>query len=1289
MTTDVQINGGGQPSHNGGGVIAPSVDDEAYAPTYAEAFPPLPIPGEGEGVPEEDVTSGGVTTAQWGPPSHKMSLRSSVVTQVFSVPLEERKFKEISEQQFGERPGRNQAKICVDIMAKTGVAIEMSLSKDQSLAFVITGKSDSVLLARKLVVQQLQTQASVQLKIPKDHHRFVLGPKAKRLGELELQTATKISIPRQDDLSEEIVITGTKEGIEKARHEILLISDEQAKLAFIRMPIPKIFHAFILGPNGQTLKEIVESTGARINIPPVSVMKDELTIAGEKEGVLRAEQAINAIWMSKKLIKTVAVEVKKSQHKYIIGPKGVNLGEILAHTGVAVEVPPLDSPSETITLRGDPDKLGIALTEVYAKANSVLIQDVQVPGWLHKFIIGPKGASIREINQQFTRVHIEFNDEQEKITLEGPPEEVEKATAAIVAKRQDLLSRMAFVDLKVDPKYHRHIIGRAGANVGRIKQETGVSIRIPPDESKSNIIRIEGSPEGVAKAKRELIDMVEKFDNERTKDILIDQRFHKAIIGAQGSNIKEIRDKFNQVQISFPDSSKQSDVVSLRGPKEDLDKCYKHLQHLAQEMSASSHKAEVHIFKEVIRNVIGKGGAKIRQIREETDTKIDLPKENSDSDVITITGKKENVEKAKTLIENIQKELANIKEIAVEIPQEYHTSLIGAKGRLIRSIMDECGGVLIRFPSENSKSNKVMIRGPKDDVDKAQAQLLELANERKESSFTAEVRAKPELHGFLIGRKGSSIKVVREQTGARVIFPSSSDPDQELITIVGKQDAVEKARKDLEAKISELANIVEVEINIDPKHHRYFTSRRAEALQQIARDCGGVSASFPRAASNSSKVVLKGAKDCIEAAKKRFEEIITDIENQITIEFIVPAKLHGNIMGSKGHRIQEITKEHNVQVKFPDRKNNEESAVVENGHKESSDNGEAAEGGEESTVGGGDKSPASPPRADVILITGLKDNCKAAKEAMRALLPITLEVEVPYDLHGQIIGQKGKDVRQMMEDHDVNISIPALDLHSDVIKVTGPPAKVESARLALKKRVEELEEERKQRELRSFRLEVTVPAKHHTKIIGRKGVEVSKIRQAHDVQIIFPSRDSEQVDVIIIVGLEENTHKAKDDLLSKVQEMEEMISEEVRIDPRVHPRIIGAKGRSIIKLMDDYKVDIKFPGRDAEENDLIVITGAEENVFDCRDQLLNMEEEYLQEAAEREEEYRPPPSSRTLDSAAGGLSFSSGGAPVNTAPAKGFVVRDAPWTLTNTVEEYPDLGAAAAKPATAAWPVRR
>lgn len=73
------------------------------------------------------------------------------------------------------------------------------------------------------------------------------------------------------------------------------------------------------------------------------------------------------LFAQRRLSSVVAVEVKKSQHKYIVGTKGQNLQEILADTGVSVEVPPLDTPSDTITLRGDADKLGMALTAVYTK----------------------------------------------------------------------------------------------------------------------------------------------------------------------------------------------------------------------------------------------------------------------------------------------------------------------------------------------------------------------------------------------------------------------------------------------------------------------------------------------------------------------------------------------------------------------------------------------------------------------------------------------------------------------------------------------------------------------------------------------------------------------------------------------------------------------------------------------------------------------------------------------------------------------------------------------------------
>lgn len=73
--------------------------------------------------------------------------------QVFHVPLEERKYKDIN--QFGEG---DQAKVCLDIMHKTGAHLELSMAKDQGLSIMVSGKHDAVMKARKEIVSRLQTQ---------------------------------------------------------------------------------------------------------------------------------------------------------------------------------------------------------------------------------------------------------------------------------------------------------------------------------------------------------------------------------------------------------------------------------------------------------------------------------------------------------------------------------------------------------------------------------------------------------------------------------------------------------------------------------------------------------------------------------------------------------------------------------------------------------------------------------------------------------------------------------------------------------------------------------------------------------------------------------------------------------------------------------------------------------------------------------------------------------------------------------------------------------------------------
>uniref|UniRef100_A0AAQ6ANH9 Vigilin n=1 Tax=Amphiprion ocellaris TaxID=80972 RepID=A0AAQ6ANH9_AMPOC len=1164
-------------------------EEEDALPTYKEAFPPLP---EKAASPEGTQETANAWTSKIRP------LKSSIITQVFHVPLEERKYKDIN--QFGEG---DQAKVCVDIMHKTGAHLELSLAKDQGLSIMVSGKLDAVMKARKEIVSRLQTQASATVGIPKEHHRFVIGKNGEKLQELELKTATKIQIPRPDDPSNQIKISGTKEGLEKAKHEILLISAEQDKRAVERVNIDKVYHPFITGAYNKLVGEMTQETGARINVPPPSVNKTEIVITGEKEQVALAVAMIKKIYED--------------------------------------------------------------------KANSYTVSSVSAPSWLHRFIIGKKGQNLAKITQQMPKVHIEFTEGEDKITLEGPTKDVQMVQSQIEAIVTDLVSRMDYAEISVDPKFHRHLIGKGGVNINRIKELHKVTVRIPPDNEKSNLIRIEGDPQGVQEAKKELLELASRMENERTKDLIIEQRFHRAIIGQKGEKIKEVRDKFPEVIINFPDPAQKSDIVQLRGPRNEVEKCSKFMQKIVAEMVENSFSVSVPIFKQFHRNIIGKGGSNIKKIREETNTKIDLPAENSNSEMIVITGKKANCEAARNRILAIQKELANITEIDVSIPSKLHNSLIGSKGRLVRSIMEECGGVHIHFPTEGSGIDKVTIRGPVEEVEKAKQQLLALAEEKQTKSHTAELHAKPEYHKFLIGKGGGNIRKVRDSTGARIIFPTPEDKDQELITVVGTEEAVREAQKELEELIKSLDNVVEDTMIVDPKHHRYFVARRGQVLRDLADEYGGVMVSFPRTGSQSEKVTLKGAKECVEAAKKRMQEIVEDLEAQVTIECVIPQKFHRSIMGPKGSRIQQITRDHNVQIKFPEREDPQEAPIQENGEA----NGEVKE----------PVDPNAPKKCDVIVISGRKERCEAAEEALKALVPVTIEVEVPFELHRYIIGQKGSGIRKMMDEFEVNIQVPAPEQQSDKISITGLANHLDRAKEGLLERVKELQAEQEDRALRSFKLTITVDPKYHPKIIGRKGAIITNIRTEHDVNIQFPEKTDENQDQITITGYEHKAIAARDAIQAIVNELEEMISENITLDSRVHARIIGARGKGIRKIMDEFKVDLRFPQSGAADPNLVTVIGRPELVDEAIDHLLNLEEEYMVDVVENEAKmaYMRPPggSAAAMDEQRG--------------PSKGFVVREAPWTTTNekapdmsSSEDFPSFGAPVATK-TSPWGPKR
>lgn len=77
-----------------------------------------------------------------------------------------------------------------------------------------------------------------------------------------------------------------------------------------------------------------------------------------------------------------------------------------------------------------------------------------------------------------------------------------------------------------------------------------------------------------------------------------------------------------------------------------------------------------------------------------------------------------------------------------------------------------------------------------------------------------------------------------------------------------------------------------------------------------------------------------------------------------------------------------------------------------------------------------------------------------------------------------------------------------------------------------------------------------------------------------------------------------------------VQDLDDLVKQDLPIDRRVHSRLIGRRGRNIRQIMDQFKVEIRFP-TESSDPDMVTIIGPEEKVQECSDYLLNIVEEYV------------------------------------------------------------------------------
>jgi predicted PilT family ATPase len=256
-------------------------------------------------------------------------------------------------------------------------------------------------------------------------------------------------------------------------------------------------------------------------------------------------------------------------------------------------------------------------------------------------LIGKNGTNIRELRQKFD---VDIQVDNGKVELKGPKAKSEAAKSHITALGKQWADEATHT-LKIEPKYHRELIGAQGAQINKLQTRYKVQIHFPrsarPGKDDQSVA--DGASEGGAKNARR---------------------------------------------------SQAEDEVVVRGPSKGADEARDEILSLLQYLKDNSHSATISVQQSQIPSLIGQGGKGMDELRQLTGAKIDVPgsrdtKDPSGQVEIQIKGTKAQVAQAKKLIEEKKQVFDQTVSKTLEVDKKYHSALIGGGGELPSNCSDQ------------------------------------------------------------------------------------------------------------------------------------------------------------------------------------------------------------------------------------------------------------------------------------------------------------------------------------------------------------------------------------------------------------------------------------------------------------------------------------------------------------------------------------------------------------------------------------------------------------------------
>lgn len=260
---------------------------------------------------------------------------------------------------------------------------------------------------------------------------------------------------------------------------------------------------------------------------------------------------------------TTSFDFPQKYANFLIGKRGENINKLREEFDVDIKV-----ENGKVEVKGPKAKADAARMRIInqgKKWEDETTHILKIPAQYHRELIGQRGNQVNRLQDRYN-VRVQFPrataiaDDQsvgesgsdagavrsgrpqqaaDEVLIKGPSKGADQARDEIMSLLQWVIDHSHSATISVAQSQVASLIGQRGREMDKLRADTGAQIDVPsandaPDASGRVQIRVKGTKQQVAEAKKVLQQRASEFDATVSKTIDVDKKHHKALIGGGG-----------------------------------------------------------------------------------------------------------------------------------------------------------------------------------------------------------------------------------------------------------------------------------------------------------------------------------------------------------------------------------------------------------------------------------------------------------------------------------------------------------------------------------------------------------------------------------------------------------------------------------------------------------------------------------------------------------------------------------------------------------------------------------